>query len=142
MSRYLNIVGAAQLAALDATDLAAWETSNPLEDDAVIDFVNPAIVYWDGSAAQRIEFGGGAQSYAAQHPNQTGALIDTNLIGLAQVTGVFINGSMSQWVVDGSPIAGVIVNIDTTTGEVDPGYSWDGDFVVVQYSSTIPPIAP
>jgi hypothetical protein len=146
MAKYLNIVNA-QIAVLDSYEVANWMASGLLDGDAVIDEDANAIVYYNFDTDDFTYIylgggGGGAQAYAAKHFGQTGTLMDTNLIGLSEVTGVFVNGSLIDWDIDGSPVPGSVVSINTTTGEVDPGYSWDSDNIVIQYTSTIPPISP
>jgi hypothetical protein len=140
MAQYLNIINA-QIAALDNAEVATWQASGLLDGDTVLNIETGELVIYnfDPDTFTFIPLGS-PQAYGAQHANVTGTLIDTNLIDLVQVIGVFINGSMSLWTVNGTPQPGVSVDVNTVTGEVDPGYPWDGDTVVVQYTSFIPPI--
>ncbi len=143
MAKYFNIIGS-QLPGLTSAEVTAWATSGLIDNDAVIDIEDPAIVYYDEAANDivRIPFADGSgtlQSYAAQFINHSGALTSIDLIGLSQVIGVFVDGMMQPWVVNAAPSPGFTVAIDTVTGEVDPGFTWDNNTVIIQYTSTIPP---
>lgn len=140
MAKGLNIFGA-QIPALTSAEVVTWKASGLLDGDAVIDYEAYLLIFYnlDTDTFTEIPFGGAGGSYASQHLLHSGALIDTNLIGLTAVTGVFVDGAMIPWVLDSTPDPGYSVNIDTTTGEVDPGYTWDSNNVIIQYTSTIPP---
>jgi len=146
MAKYLNIVNA-QIAVLDSYEVAIWMASGLLDGDAVIDEDANAIVYYNFDTDDFTYIylgggGGGAQTYTKQYGKITGTLSDSDLIGLTDVVGVFVDGSIINWVIDGTPDPGVSVNIDTTTGQVDPGYSWEDNNIIVQYTSTNPPTPP
>jgi hypothetical protein len=145
VAKYLNIINA-QIAVLDSYEVAIWMASGLLDGDAVIDEDANAIVYYnfdtDDFTYIYLGGGGGAQTYTKQYGKITGTLSDSDLIGLTDVIGVFVDGSIINWVIDGVPDPGVSVNIDTTTGQVDPGYSWEDNNIIVQYTSVNPPTPP
>jgi hypothetical protein len=145
VAKYLNIVNA-QIAVLDSYEVAIWMASGLLDGDAVIDEDANAIVYYnfdtDDFTYIYLGGGGGAQTYTKQYGKITGTLSDSDLIGLTDVIGVFVDGSIINWVIDGVPDPGVSVNIDTSTGQVDPGYSWEDNNIIVQYTSVNPPTPP
>ena len=141
MAYYLNIIGG-QFPALTSAEVVTWKASGLLNADAVIDYEAGLLIWYDFDTDSFLQmpFGGGGGTYAAQHPNHSGTLADTNLIGLTNVIGVSIDGSNSLFVVDGVPVPGTVVNINTTTGEVDPGFAWDSNTVIIQYTSNFVPI--
>jgi len=146
VAKYLNIVNA-QIAVLDSYEVAQWMASGLLDGDAVIDEDANAIVYYNFDTDDFTYIylgggGGGAQTYTKQYGKITGTLSDSDLIGLTDVIGVFVDGSIINWVIDGVPDPGVSVNIDTSTGQIDPGYSWEDNNIIVQYTSTNPPTPP
>jgi hypothetical protein len=145
VAKYLNIVNA-QIAVLDSYEVAIWMASGLLDGDAVIDEDANAIVYYnfdtDDFTYIYLGGGGGAQTYTKQYGKITGTLSDSDLIGLTDVIGVFVDGSIINWVIDGVPDPGVSVNIDTSTGQIDPGYSWEDNNIIVQYTSVNPPTPP
>ncbi len=142
MSKLINILGG-KIEVLTSAEVVTWKASGLLDGDCVIDGEAGKIIYYnfDTDDFTEIDFGGGggAVSYTKQYLNQSGAITDADLIGLSSVLGVWVDGSYYPFVVDDTPTPGVTVNIDTTTGDVDPGFTWDANNVVVQYSSTIPP---
>jgi hypothetical protein len=136
MAQYLNLIGSAQIPVYDTYELGVWQASGLLDGDMCID-ADTNTLYWynfdlDTFTTYQLN---PPSTYVKQYASQTGALIDPDLVGLIRVIGVFLNGSISFFTQDGAPIAGVSIDVSTITGEVDPGYTWDGDNIIVQYLS-------
>jgi hypothetical protein len=139
MAQYLNLIGAAQIPVFNSAELILWQASGLLDGDMCIDSDTNSIVWYNFNADNFTVIPlSGPDTYVKQYPNQSGTLIDTDLIGLVRVIGVFVDGMFSMVTENGTPTPGFSVDVNTTTGEVDPGYPWDNT-VAVQYVSFIPP---
>ena len=140
MAQYLNLIGSAQIAVLDTYELGVWQVSGLLDGDTVIDGDTQSLVWYNFTADDFTVIPLGAPGvYCKRYANQVGALVDPDLIGLVRVIGVFLDGSFSFFTQDGAPISGSSIDINTTTGAVDPGYVWDGANIAVQYVSYTAP---
>ena len=140
MAQYLNLIGSAQIPVYDTYELGVWQASGLLDGDMCIDG-DTNTLYWYNFAADDFTLIplGAPGTYCKRYGNQVGALVDPDLIGLVRVIGVFLDGSFSFFTQNGSPIAGVSIDVDTTTGTVDPGYVWDGANIAIQYVSYTAP---
>lgn len=140
-TRYLNIIGA-QLPAGQTADATAWLAENPIENDTYLDLEAQELIIIDSGGSPEYVPLGAPGTYTKQYSNVTGAFADADLIGLVKVLGIWVNGSAFFFSEDSSPVAGVTVDINTTTGTIDPGHPWAGDNIILMYQSFTPPATP